>query len=100
MTRFAIIALIAATATPALAVNFTSTATDTIAARDIADREGGYQISELSRDERGGIKQPKARDIADREDGYQISELSRDERGGIDQPKARDIADRAERTNT
>jgi hypothetical protein len=65
MTRFALIALIAATATPALAVNFTSSSQDTIAARDIADRKDGYEISELSRDERGGIEQPRARDIAD-----------------------------------
>ncbi|SEL15732.1 hypothetical protein SAMN05216208_2931, partial [Roseovarius nanhaiticus] len=86
MTRFALIALIAATATagPALAVGFTSSANEAVAARDIADRQHGFQISELSADERGGLNTtPNARDIADREDGFQISELSAEERGGF-----------------
>ena len=60
MNRIALIALIAATAAPALA-NETS-----IAARDIGDRAENIQVSELSTGERNGKDLPQARDIGDR----------------------------------
>ncbi|WP_324753817.1 hypothetical protein [Roseovarius sp. Pro17] len=82
MTRIALIALLAATAAPALAADFTPAQPDMIAARDIGDRADSHSIG--------------ARDIGDRKD-YKVSELSRDERGGVAQPKARDIADRKDR---
>lgn len=70
MQTLRIIALVAATATPALATTAPIDAMPQdgiLAARDIADRAHGFMIGELSRDERGGLSQPKARDIGDRE---------------------------------
>lgn len=95
MKTLSLIALIAATATPALATIQPIDATPTsISARDIADRAEGFEVSELFGSERAGDPTTRNRDIADRADGFEISELFGSERAGL--PGARDIADRAD----